>query len=115
MAEALAQAPKLTKERMNESNDYEEVKDQELESSTPEPVCAMKVCVLKYGQVYEYTIPSFSVITVVLRHALVQTIEPSGQPVLLDIFIREDKSLSVSLPQELTINEACIVDVSKNY
>ncbi len=30
------------------------------------------VCILKWGAVYQYTIPGFSVITVSLRHAEIQ-------------------------------------------
>ena len=83
-------------------------------SSTPQPDGNKSlVCVLKYGDTYQYTIPSFSVLSVQLRHAVIQAIE-RGNPVVLDIFISEDPLLNVSLPHELAIDEACIVDVSSN-
>ena len=72
----------------------------------------MRVCALKYSNVIEYTIPSFSVIKVKLRQAVIQTIDTSGEPAVLDVFFREDSSLNTKLPQELIVDEACIVDVS---
>ena len=72
----------------------------------------VRVCALNYSNVIEYTIPSFSVIKVNLRQAVIQTVDTSGEPIVLDVFFREDSSLNTKLPQELTIDEACIVDVS---
>ena len=75
-------------------------------------IIVVRVCALKYGNVLEYTIPSFSVIKVKLRQAVIQTVDTSGEPVVLDVFFREDSSLNTKLPQELIVDEACIVDVS---
>ena len=91
-------------------NDCSQLQDQP-RSSTPRPD-VVRVCALKYGYVYEYTIPSFSVIKVTLRQAVIQTVEDSGEPEVLDVFFREDKALDIPLPQEMIVEEACIVDVS---
>ena len=53
-------------------------------------------------------------ITVKLRQAVIQTIKDSGEPEVLDVFFQEDKALDTPLPQELTVDEACLVDVSPN-
>ena len=71
-----------------------------------------KVCLLKFGEVYEYTIPSVSVITVTLRHTVIQALDDNQEPIVLDAFFRDDPSLDVQLPLEAIVTEACIVDVS---
>ena len=69
------------------------------------------VCVLKFGDVYKYTVPSFSVVTVYLRHAVVQRCDADGAVENFDMFFREDDSLEAALPMEATCIEACLVEV----
>ena len=54
-------------------------------------------CIVKFGQTFSYTIPSFSVITVKLRHAVIQH-EENGLLKLTDVFFREDQSLNIQTP-----------------
>ena len=97
----------------NSDDDCSQDHSDQPRSSTPnQELDVVRVCALKYGCVYEYTIPSFSVIKVNLRQAVIQTIKDSGEPEVLDVFFREDKALDTPLPQELIVDEACIVDVS---
>ena len=68
-------------------------------------------CIVKFGRTYSYTIPSFSVITVKLRHAVIQY-EDNGLLKLTDVFFREDPSLNIQTPVSAMISDACVVDVS---
>ena len=71
----------------------------------------VKICVLKFGSVYQYTIPSFSVIHLTLRHAEIQ-VEENNDALLLDVFFRNDSSLNAChLPSVMTVGEACLVEV----
>lgn len=82
----------------------------ELSGSFPEAV----LCVLKFGKLYQYTIPSFSVITVHLRHALAQVKDENGKPRLVDFFFRDDDSLNdVLVPVEVEVLQSCNVEVKK--
>ena len=69
------------------------------------------------GELYEYTVPSFPVISVELRRMKYESIMPNGKSTkVVDGFIREDTSLKRSFPADITIGEgyrhACIVPVS---
>ena len=68
-------------------------------------------CVVKFGRKYDYTIPSFSVITVCLRHAVVQVDDEHGQLKVMDVFFRDDPSLEIPTPISAKITKHCIVDV----
>lgn len=75
------------------------------------------VTLLECGELYEYTIPSFPVISVELRRMKYESIMPDGKSTkVVDGFIREDASLKRSFPADITIGEgyrhACIVPVS---
>ena len=67
-------------------------------------------CIVKFGQTFSYTIPSFSVITVKLRHAVIQHQE-NGLLKLTDVFFHEDQSLNIQTPVSATVSDACVVDV----
>ena len=73
--------------------------------------------ILRVKEVYSYTIPSFSAITVKLRHVVVANDNSSGlishnQPTL-DVFFREDPVLtSVCVPTKVRVVKACCVPVS---
>lgn len=62
----------------------------------------------------EYTIPSFSVVTVSLRHAVVQGHDDEGDLMVADVFFRNDSSLSaaIRLPQYVRVYDTCFVEVS---
>ena len=66
-------------------------------------------CIVKFGQTFSYTIPSFSVITVDLRHAVIQH-EENGL-LKLTVFLREDQSLNIQTPLSATVSDACVVNV----
>ena len=70
-------------------------------------------CVLKVGEVYRYTIPSFSVITVYLRHARVQTEDDRGAVNVLDVFFHDETNsfFDIRVPAEVKVFESCIVEV----
>ena len=75
------------------------------------------VCILKWGAVYQYTIPGFSVITVSLRHAEIQA-QQDNEILLLDVFFRNESLPDTNLlplPLTATIVEACLVEVSGYY
>ena len=71
-------------------------------------------CIIKFGRKYDYTIPSFSVITVSLRHAFMQVENEHGQVQLIDVFFRDDPSLEVQTPISVKVTKHCSVDVSFN-
>ena len=71
-------------------------------------------CIVKFGRKYDYTIPSFSVITVSLRHAIMQIEDEHGQVQLIDVFFHEDPSLEVLTPTSVKITKRCSIDVSFN-
>ena len=74
--------------------------------------------ILHVKKVYSYTIPSFSAITVKLRHVVIVNDDSSGrishrQPTL-DVFFCEDPSLtSVAVPTKVRVVKACCVLVSE--
>ena len=74
--------------------------------------------ILHVKKVYTYTIPSFSAITVKLRHVIIANDDSSGrrshrQPTL-DVFFCEDPLLaSVSVPTKVRVVKACCVPVSE--
>ena len=76
--------------------------------------CKMaSVCVVKIGENYKYQIPSFPVIVVNLRHAVIQTCDDDDDTVKLsDIFFREDCLLSVITPFSVKVIDTCFIDVS---
>lgn len=85
--------------------------------TTPSPVESVdspaEFCVLKFCKKYRYTIPSFSVITVSLRHVVVQGNNDDGELKVADIFFRDDDHLlEAQLPQCVRIHDACFVEVS---
>ena len=79
----------------------------------PSPDVARDVFyVLTLGPPFCYPIPSFDVLSVKLRQARIFGATPEGQEHYYDVFIREDPSLSHSLPTWLTVIDAAVVDVS---
>ena len=56
-------SPTVTSEERSQNSDPDE-------EGAEEPY--QPLCIIKFGKVYLYTIPSFEVITVQLRHAVVQ-------------------------------------------
>ena len=70
-------------------------------------------CVLRVGEIFRYTIPSFSVITVYLRHTLVQVEEDDGTTNLMDVFVHDEANsfFDVSVPAEIKVFEWCLVEV----
>ena len=73
------------------------------------------ISVVSIGCNYQYTIPSFPVITVELRLATIQTVD-DGVLKLADVFLREKDLLNTHTPVPLMVEvlKACFVDVS-NY
>ncbi len=114
MAEAFSSSEDIDIDTRSSCSDYEEpqhpiqaIVDQYRPSDD-----VVKLCVLRSGKKYDYTIPSFSVITVKLIHVVVQTIE--DEPETLDVFFKEDDMLCIPspLPRKLIVQEACIINVS---
>ena len=70
-------------------------------------------CVLKVGEIHRYTIPSFSVITVYLRHARVQTEDEHGTVRVLDVFFHDEANsfFGIRVPAEVRAFESCFVQV----
>ena len=70
-------------------------------------------CVLKVGEIYRYTIPSFSAITVYLRHAHVQTEDDHGIINFLDVFFYDETNsfFDIWIPAEVKVFEMCVVEV----
>lgn len=75
------------------------------------------VPVLECGEVYSYTIPGFSVITVSLRRLRYQCIMPDQSIKVVDGFVRDDPSLQRVYPAEMMVEmsceNACIVKVGR--
>ncbi len=91
---------------------------EETESSAQrgtEPTSGGRTCevtVLGIKRSYRYTIPSFSAITLNLKHVCIRTDEDEGA-VFLDVFFNEmPANFSVTVPMQARITSACIVDVS---
>ena len=70
-------------------------------------------CVLKVGEIYRYTIPSFSVITVYLRHARVQNEDDHGTIHILDVFFHDETNsfFNIRVAAEVKVFESCFVEV----
>ena len=75
-------------------------------------VSADIVYIVKFGNTYAYNIPSFPVITVRLRHAIIQHVDRDGQAKLADVFITEDLTLQMRTPTSFEVKEACFLSVS---
>ena len=59
--------------------------------------------VLYLGSPFCYPIPSFDALCVELRRARIHGATPEGQQHIYDVFIREDPSLTHSLPSWMTV------------
>ena len=78
--------------------------------------------ILSIGKVFTYTIPSFSVISLRIRHVIisnygrdtdVDAAEIDGASPTLDIFLREDPRFdSLDVPTTIVVFEGCLVPVS---
>lgn len=66
-------------------------------------------CILKVGEIYRYTTPSFSAITMYLRHSCVQTEDDRGIINVLDIFFhnKTNSFFDIRIPAEVKIFETC--------
>lgn len=66
-----------------------------------------------------YRIPSFSVVTVVLRRMKYEVVTPNGDAKILDGFIKDDPSLNRVFPAEVSISDnfdaACTIKVKTYY
>ena len=70
------------------------------------------IAILRVGLPFNYTVPSFSVLSVALRKITYEVIV-DGRKKVLDGFIRDDPSLDRPLPASLCVTEHCYVDVSQ--
>ena len=75
-----------------------------------------EVIVLKIGKSYEYTIPSFSAITLQLKHVTIRIEEESG-PGFNDVFFNEGPvpecpEFTAVLPKQAFITHGCLINVS---
>ena len=70
--------------------------------------------VLWAGEVYHYTIPSFDVLTVDLRHIelAVKCGARAGGIKKIDAFMKDDSDIVDKIPATITVFEACSVEVS---
>ena len=88
--------------------------DDTTSSSSISEECSPAVDILAFGCSFEYTIPSFSVLTVNLRHAVVQGLdEESGHYKLADVFFRDSSLQALNPPFTEDVYKACFVDVRK--
>ena len=71
------------------------------------------VDVLWAGDFYTYNIPSFSVLTVELRHVEITLTNDIGYS-KVDGFMREDSDILNKVPHSLEIIKACKIDVSQS-
>ena len=100
-------SPTVTSDECSQNSDADEKRDEE--------PYHQPLCVLKFGKVYPYTIPNFEVITVQLRHAIVQGEDDDGRLKVADAFFREDTTLlSVPTPKLIKIKYGCLVEVGYN-
>ena len=99
-------SPTVTSDECSQNSDVDEERAEE-------PY--QPLCVLKFGEVYPYTIPSFAVITVQLRHAIVQGEDDDGRLKVADAFFKEDTTLlSVPTPKLIKVKYGCLVEVGYN-
>jgi hypothetical protein len=68
--------------------------------------------VLGIGPPFPFVIPSFDVLSVELKPLRIHGATPQGEEHTYDGFIRNDPSLSHSLPAWMTVMDSTIVDVS---
>ena len=71
--------------------------------------------IVKFGSIYTYKIPGFSVITVKLRHAKVQRVSSDGEVSLVDAFINDEITPQIHLPTSVEVTESCFVKVRCNH
>ena len=67
---------------------------------------------LGIGPPFRYVITSFDVISVELKPIRIHGATPQGEEHIYDGFIRNDPSLSHSLPAWMTVMDSTVVDVS---
>ena len=74
------------------------------------------VDIIRIGHNFQYTIPSFSVVKIELRHAVISVWDGSLRKVKhLDVFLRESPDIASKVPCSIEILESCDVDVSMYY
>ena len=70
-------------------------------------------CVLSVDPPFDYVISGFEVLSVVLRHILIQGTDPAGESKVYDLFIRDDPSLDRAYPVPIEVEDYAYIDVSK--
>ena len=72
--------------------------------------------IIKIGHKFQYTIPSFSVVKIELKHAGISVWDGSLRKVKnFDVFLRESPDNASKVPFSIDILESCDVDVSMYY
>ncbi len=70
------------------------------------------LCVVTFGDIFKYTIPEFSVITVKLRRVKVQRTCGSEREVrLFDVFLNVEADIEIHPPACIEVIESCVVQV----
>lgn len=73
----------------------------------------VKMDIIQVGEVVQYTIPSFPVLTVYLRHCVTRVWDNTEEKVkMFDAFLREGPDIITNVPSSVEVVESCNICVS---
>ena len=97
---------------LERDNSDEEV-SLEAEESTEACDNSYALDILSVGEVLDYTVPTCSVVTVKLQHAVTSVwVSEKGEAVQLDVFFKHSLDLQWRVPCSVKILDSCYVPVS---
>ena len=101
--------PPLSIERSTQSSE-ESLKSKNSDIETDPSTCNL-LNVLWAGDIYTYNVPSFSVLTVTLRHVVISFMDQRGYQ-KVDAFMQENPDILTYVPTSVEVTRACKVEVS---
>lgn len=99
----------LSIERSTQSSE-ESLKSKNSDIETDPSTCNL-LNVLWAGDIYAYNVPSFSVLTVTLRHVVISFMDQRGYQ-KVDAFMQENPDILTYVPTSVEVTRACKVEVS---
>ena len=99
---------------MYESEYDSEHSSRSKQAKTPERETeGVKIDIIHVGEIVQYTIPSFPVLTVCLRHCVTSVWDDTEEKVkIFDAFLREGPDIVTNVPSSVEVTESCNISVS---
>ena len=86
------------------------------QAETPEHETeGVKIDIIQVGEIVQYTIPSFPVLTVYLRHCVTSVWDNTDENVkIFHVFLRKGPDIVTNIPSSVEVTESCNINVSQH-